>query len=159
MDPVLSKLNQVASQKINQGFSTKGLQGSSPSSFQTKLDTSFTDKLLEKMSEDRLGHASEVKALSADDIQITTKNKEVDGTSAFSPTEKYFSMFKDLNKDMLSLDSVIDVLSNSNVKLSPRELLKIQATVSNFTVFAEGFSKFTDIVQRSIQTIVNTQVQ
>lgn len=155
MDPVIKKLNQIAQRKLSQGSQLTKPGGESP--FRKTLDKSMMDRLLDKMQENYGNKAqNEMTVISAENIHVETRTVEVE--KSFGSTEKYFDMFKEMNKDLLSLDSAIETLTTPGFKMNPRQLLAIQAGIANTTIMAEGFSRFTDAVARGIQTIVQTQV-
>ena len=93
---------------------------------------------------------------SAENIKVQTEGSEIQKTGG--KDSQYFDMFKEMNKDLLSLDSAIETLTTPGLKVNPRQLLALQAGVANTTIMAEGFSRFTDAISRGIQTIVQTQV-
>ncbi len=158
MDPIITKLNQVAQEKIKQVSTPSSTGQSGKPDFNSQFDQTLADKLLEKMQESYGSDAQpELTALSADDIQIEVAGKE-SGEASFSSGEKYFDMFKDMNKDLVSLDAAIETLTTPGLKITPRQMLALQAGIANTTIMAEGFSRFTDAVARGIQTIVQTQV-
>ncbi|MBI2339091.1 MAG: hypothetical protein HYU99_01830 [Deltaproteobacteria bacterium] len=156
MDPIIGKLNRVATEKIK--GASQGKVGAPETSFKQTLDQTMTDKLIEKMRETYAGSApNEMTAVSAENIKVTTAGPEM-GTTNAEGTDQFFQTFKEMNKDLLSLDSALETLTTPGLKLSPQQLLAMQAGIANTTLMAEAFSRFTDSVARGIQTIVQTQV-
>lgn len=160
MDPIISKLNEVIQKRV-QNIPTTGpvpLERDQPSSFQSKFDAKMAERLMDNVRESYgATEQNQMKVLSVEDIHVQTKG-EVQPSRDADFSEKFFSMFKEMNKDLLSLDSAIETLTTPGIKLSPRQLLAMQAGIANTTILAEGFSRFTDSIARGIQTIVNTQL-
>lgn len=160
MDPIVAQLNSVAQQKVGSLPDVKiqpGQNGES-SPFQQTFDSKMTDRMLTRIREDYgMNPANQMKALNAEDIHIETKSTEL-GRKDLEPNQQFFSTFKEMNRDLLSLDSAIETLTTPGLKISPRQLLALQAGVANTTLMAESFSRFTDAMARGIQTIVQTQV-
>lgn len=159
MDPIIAKLNEQAIRRVTESSAGMPVAPSvEPSDFQKTYDNTLAEKLLDKMREsfDTQG-SNTMKVLSADDVRVTTTSREF-AENSISSDEKFFDAFKDLNKDLLSLDSALETLTAPGVSLSPRQLLAFQAGIANTTIMAEGFSRFTDTIARGIQTIVQTQV-
>lgn len=155
MDPVITKLNKLAGEKVGQ-FSPTREAGLDKPYFKKSFDQTMTERLLERIKGD-YGAGNEMTVLSAENIHVKTQSAEVE-TKSFSATEKYFDLFKEMNSDILSLDSAIETLSTPGFKVSPHQLLSLQAGVAQATIMAEAVSRATDTVARGIQTIVNTQV-
>lgn len=162
MDPLTSKLNKQVFEKIKKSsdFSEAPFKQDN-TNFQSTFDDKMATRMLEKLREDSgSSEKTEVTVISADDIKITNANPEFGNISSkpANASDQFFSTFKDLNKDLLSLDSALEALTTPGLKMSPRQLLAMQAGIANTSILAEGFSKFTDAVARGVQTVIQTQV-
>lgn len=156
MDPIIGKLNKIAQEKIR--GTSQGNGGPQESSFKQTFDQTMTDKLIDKMRETYAGSApNEMTAVSAENIKVTV-NGEMDAAQTTGSDQPFFDTFKEMNKDLLSLDSALETLTTPGLKMTPQQLLAMQAGIANTTLMAEAFSRFTDSVARGIQTIVQTQV-
>ncbi len=158
MDAVTAKLNQLAQEQIKNSLKSPEFQGGGNNQIKggSDFDQKLAERLLDKLKEDMSG-AQEVTALSAEDIHVETSGVEF-GENKLATEDRVFDMFKEMNKDLTSLDAAIETITTPGVKMSPRQLLALQAGIANTTIMAEAFSKFTDGVARGIQTIVQTQV-
>src|SRR3989338_3894338 len=161
VDPLISKLNQIAAQTIKSTTPSPDLKPgtlttSTNPSFQTTFDQTLADRMMDKMKEDYGSTQGDMNVVSAENIKVQTEGSEIQKTGG--KDSQYFDMFKEMNKDLLSLDSAIETLTTPGLKVNPRQLLALQAGVANTTIMAEGFSRFTDAISRGIQTIVQTQV-
>lgn len=157
MDPIISKLNEIAQKKVKESSST-GTTGVEGSQFQKKLDSTFAERLLERLQgTDSPSNQTELKALSAQDIHVEVQNVEVAGKES-TPQDKFFGLFEEMNSEVLKLDAAVETLADPGIKLTPRDITMLQITTANSTLLAEGFSRFTESVARGIQTIVQTQV-
>ncbi|EKD42203.1 MAG: hypothetical protein ACD_73C00269G0001 [uncultured bacterium] len=160
MDPLIAKLNQAVLSQIEtpKSFtSAPGFQSGETSNFQATLDNKWTDKLMEKV----MGGGSDqnqMKVLSADNIHVETKTGEMANSQKIGVGDQYFDMFKNINRDMLSVDSAVETLSAPGVKLTPQQLLGLQAGISQVSIYAESFSKLTSTVAQGINSLVQTQV-
>lgn len=156
MDPIASKLGQLAHEKIRSSIQIPDAATGGKPQVQSAFDQTLAERLLEKLKGNDMSGAQDVTALSADDIKVQTVNEMGEGRLATE--DRLFDMFKSMNKDMTSLDSAIETLTTPGVSMSPRQLLSLQAGIANTSIMAEAFSKFTDGVARGMQTIVQTQV-
>ena len=157
MDPIIGKLNKIAQEKIKGASS--GKVGAPDSSFKQTCDQTMTDKLIDKMRESYAGAApNEMTAVSAENIKVAVSGEEMGAGQTTGSDQQFFDPFKEMNKDLLSLDSALETLTTPGLKLTPQQLLAMQAGIANTTLMAEAFSRFTDSVARGIQTIVQTQV-
>lgn len=157
MDPIISKLNQQAIQKMQNNIRPSDPYTQGPSPFQQKFDNTMAERMLEKIREDYGPAQKDMTVLSAENINVTANRPEMGGLPT-SVSDKYYDLFKGMNRDLLSLDSAIETLNTPGVKISPRQLLAFQAGIGSTMIMAEGFSRFTEAVNRGIQTIVQTQV-
>lgn len=158
MDAIVSQLNKVAQEKLKNTSPLPKEGGGASSGVQKTFDQTMSDRMLEKIQNDGIDK-SEVNAISANDIHVETMNPEIAaGGKPASGSEKYFDMFKGMNRDLVSLDAAIETLTTPGVKITPRQMLALQAGIANTSIMAEGFSRFTDAVAKGIQTVVQTQV-
>jgi hypothetical protein len=160
VDPLISKLNQQISDKIKtQTANVPGGNGA-PSKFEQVLNDKRIDD--QKMNLDNLVNepkGSEMNTIAANDIQINTANAETGANgSHFDPKKKFFGVFEDLNSDMISLDSSLEVLSNPDIKLNKRQLLAYQAGIGNMTINSELFSRLAQTVAQNVNTLLQTNV-
>ena len=155
MDPIIAKLNQQVTEKVRN--SSVAPQEGEPSAFQQTLDNSFAERLLDKMKEsfDVTPAQGELNALSADQIHVNTANAEIPTEGS---QEKFFGMFKEMNRDLINLDATLEIMTHPGFKPKAHELIAFQAGIANTQIMAEGFSRFVDAVSRGINTVVNTQV-
>lgn len=159
MEPIVNQLNQIATQKLQKNVQPLT---SEVSPFQNVLDQSLTDRLLETMQGQMSSeNKNEMTVLSAENIHIeTSQSGELSSGMAEGGDglgDKFFNLFKDVNKDMLSLDSAIEALTTPGVKFSPSQILALQAGVSNATIMAEGFTKTIDGFAKATQTVLSVQ--
>lgn len=159
MDPLIAKLNQAVLSQIETPKSftnAPNFQPGETSNFQATLDNKWTDKLMEKVMGG--GDQNQMKVLSADNIHIETKTGEMAKSQKVGMDNQYFDMFKNLNRDMLSIDSAVETLSAPGVKLTPQQLLGLQAGISQVSIYAESFSKLTSTMSQSLNQLIQTQV-
>ena len=157
MDPLIAKLNQaVAAQiEIPKGFANA--PGGEAGGFQSTLDSKMSERLMEKIMGDS-GASQQMNVLSANDVHVETQLNDSIKGNKIEGSNQYFEMFKNVNRDMISMDSAIETLTTPGIKLQPRQLLALQAGVSQASVYAETFSKLTSTLAQNIQTLVQTQV-
>lgn len=166
MDPVMAKLNEAIQQKIGQGAGI-GVSGAQPRQEPLEIgggtfNQTLANKMLEKVQGESLSTSELFSGVSAEGITIRDKNVEAgirSGEFGEEPLgEKFFASFREMNRDLVGLDATIEVLSMDNLKLTFPQALSIQAGMTNAMVYTEAFSRFVDVVGRSIQTITSTQV-
>lgn len=166
MDPVMAKLNEAIQQKVGQGAGI-GASGIQPRPDPVEIggasfNQTMADKMMEKIQGESLSAPGTFSGLSAEGIQIREKGAEAgirSGEFTEEPLgERFFSAFKEMNRDLVGLDSAIEVLSTDNLKLTLPQALSLQAGTTNVMIYTEAFSRFVDVVGRSIQTITSTQV-
>lgn len=156
MDAIMTQLNKQMTEKVRSSVVSPDSQGGATPGV-SKFDQTFNQKILERFSADSPTAKGDVTAISAKDVHVETKTIE-SNLKTTSPKEKGYEMFTSMNRDLVNLDATIDALSAPGVKLSPRQLLAMQAGVANTSMMAETFSRFTDSVARGIQTVIQTQV-
>jgi hypothetical protein len=156
MDPIIAKLNEIAQGKVEKSVKLPDIQNQ-PSAFQNTLDDSLS-KVIETMKGDlSMGSSDKMNVLSADSVHVVTNNPEVSDKKAFASSDKFFDMFKQMNKDMMGLDSAVEVLSTPGMKLQPGDILKLQISMGDTTMKVEAFTRFVDLIGRSVQNLT-TQV-
>lgn len=159
MEPIVNQLNQIATQKLQKNVQPLT---SEASSFQNVLDQSLTDRLLETMQGQMSSeNKNEMTVLSAENIHIETSGSgELSGMVEGEGNglgDKFFNLFKDVNQDLLGMDSAIEALTTPGVKFTPSQILALQAGVSNATIMAEGFTKTIDGFAKALQTTLSIQ--
>lgn len=157
MDPIISKLNQAAAEKILKG-NLPPVSVEETSGFQKTFDKTLADRMLDKMKEGSGVGQQNMTVLSAENIQITTHNPEMSGKQESGVSGEFFDVFKDMNRSLLSMDSTLETLTTPGVKVSPQELLAMQAGVGSTTVMVEMVSRGIDSGARGIQSLVQMQV-
>lgn len=181
MDKLIGELNKKVSDKIGKGQSDNSVQPGTPSKFSDVLteklstpkidstelvaqNTSMTGKseseqMFMKLSEDLKGEEkNELRVISGENIQIQVAPGESMQQTNFDPGQRFMGIFEDLNSDMLSLDSAIEVLADPSTKLTKRQLLAYQAGIGNMTINADLFSRLAQSVSQNLNTLLNTQV-
>lgn len=158
MDALIDKLNESVAKDIasSKDFAqpANGSTGQ-PTAFQSTLDNSMNERMLDKIRENYgTDMPNQMTVLSAENIHIETAN--VEGVKETGAGDQFYGMFKNVNRDLLSLDSTIELLTSPGVKVTPRQMLAMQAGIANTSIMAEGFSKLTDGVSKGIQNIVQT---
>lgn len=166
MDPVMAKLNEAIQQKIGQGAGI-GVSGAQPKPSEIEIggqtfNRTLADKMMEKIQGESISSPELFSGLSAEGITIREKNVEAgirSGEFGEEPLgDRFFSAFREMNRDLVGLDAAIEVLSTDNLKLTLPQALSLQAGTTNVMIYTEAFSRFVDVVGRSIQTITSTQV-
>lgn len=160
-DMIIKKLNQKLAEKITQN--QPGLQESGQTS---KFDQILTNKqnnnvMMEKLAESISGNdvtANQTKTVSADDIQINIRSGDLSAQSTFDGKKVVTDMFSTLNNDMAKMDSMIEVLSSSDTKLSSRQLLAYQASIGTLSINTELFSRLAQSVSQNLNTLLQTNV-
>lgn len=160
MDPLISKLNQQISDKIKNKPIAPGESGGQNVSFEKVLSEKRNET--QALNLDNLVNEpkTDMQVLSADNLHINMANSETGHAAGgqFDPKKKFFGVFEDLNSDMLSLDSSIEVLANPDIKLSKRQLLAYQAGIGNMTINSELFSRLAQTVAQNLNTLLQTNV-
>ncbi len=160
MDPILSKLNDAIqkSGKSPSDLSQSPLQSPEGSPFQNTFDNKIMERMLEKVKGEYGANAqNQMTVLSADNIHVQTNSVEGMPNTP-EGKDKFFDMFKQMNRDLLGLDSAIETLSTPGITLSPRQLLAFQAGIGQVGIMAEGVSKAFGAAIQNIQQILQTQV-
>jgi len=165
MDPITSKLNQLAGQKVNtlkSPLSELPRNSNISSPFQHKLDTHMMEKIVNKIEESygMGGAKNDVKTFSAGDIHVETKTpQEVEASKGtFSLEEKFYSSVGDLNSGFNNVDSMLEMINSPNFKFNQKNLVAIQFTMGQFSMLTEAGSKLLDSAVRGVQTITQTNV-
>lgn len=165
MDPITSKLNQLAGQKVNtlkSPLSELPRNSNITSPFQQKLDTHMMEKVLDKIEESYgLGKSkNDVKTLSAGDIHVETKtSQEVEASKGtFSLEEKFYASVGDLNSGFNNMDSMLEMINSPNFKFDQKNLLATQFAFGKISFALEAGSKMLDSAVRGVQAITQTNV-
>lgn len=179
MDKIVAKLNeklaeQVAKKKPENTLQESGGQSKFSQMLNEKLTQTSTvtdpslnqqitsqkgDDLYAKMSEQLAAEEQqELKVMPAGDIRINISEGDLGTQNKFDAKEKFMGIFEDLNSDMLSLDSAIEVLADPGVKMNKRQLLAYQAGIGNMTINTELFSRLAQSVAQNLNTLLNTNV-
>ena len=167
MDPVMAKLNEAIVQKVGQssGISVSGVQPKPEevSIGRGKFDQTLADKMLERINGETQMSPTASSGLSAEGITIREKGDVEAAIRSGDFTEeplgdRFFSAFKDMNRDLVGLEATVEILANDNIKLTLPQALALQAGSANVMIYTEAFSHFVDVVGRSIQQITSTQV-
>ena len=181
MDKLIGELNKKISDKIGKSGTDNAVQPGTTSKFSDmlteklsapKIDStdltaqnttasgkSPSEQMFIKLSEDMQSEEkNELKVFSGDGIQIKSAPGELVQSSNFDPKERFMGIFEDLNSDMLSLDSAIEVLADPSTKLTKRQLLAYQAGIGNMTINADLFSRLAQSVSQNLNTLLNTQI-
>lgn len=158
MDPIINKLNQAVSQKLQQSTPAAPSPKETSSPFQQTLDQNYTDRIMEKLKEDyAMDPKNSMQVLSADDVHVSNQSAEL-GENQGKSANNIGDLFKGMNRDMVNLDATIETLTTPGVRLSPPQLLALQAGVANTGLMVETFSRFVDSVSSGIKSIVQMQV-
>jgi hypothetical protein len=155
-DPLIQILNKRISSNI--ADNTQPATAKPTQNFSEVLDSKRNEKLFEKLSEQMGGSKNEVKVTNASDIQINRLNTDVENQTNFDPKQKVMDIFASLNDNMTSMDDMIEVLSDPNIKLSRDQLLACQLFSTKASSFAELSSKLLQSVSSTITSLVNTNV-
>lgn len=181
MDKLIGELNKKISDKIGKSGGENSITQGTPTKFseilseklsQPKIENtelqaqntstsgkSPSEELFMKLSEDIAGEQkNDLQVISGDGIKITVAPGEGTQQSNFDMRDRFFGIFEDLNSDMLSLDSAIEVLADPSTKLTKRQLLAYQAGIGNMSINAELFSRLAQSVSQNLNTILNTQI-
>ncbi|MCP5463559.1 MAG: hypothetical protein H7A33_00880 [Deltaproteobacteria bacterium] len=161
-DPIIKKLNMRLAQKVSNlkpGGLNPGQTGakSFDDVLKTKQDNSFLEKLSSSVT-DKSPALNQINAIPADDIQINISEGELAGRVPGSSKEWVQNLFTQVNSDVLKMDSIIEVLSSSNTKVSRRQLLAYQASIGTLTINTEMFSKLAQSVSQNLNTVLQQQV-
>ncbi len=130
----------------------------------SKFDQVLTNKLdstqmLKKMSDAIGGESitkSNMNSISASDIKINVQQGEFGKERTFDGKKAVSDLFSTLNNDSLKMDSVIEVLSSSDTKLTRRQLLAYQYTMSNISLTTEMCSKMASSLSQNLNTLLQT---
>lgn len=181
MDKLIGELNKKISDKAGKGGTDNAVQTGTPSKFSDimteklnapKLDSTDlmsqntttagktqSDELFIKLSEEMKSEdKNEMNVVRGDGIKLQMTDGGSSQTSNFDVKQRVFGVFEDLNSDMLSLDSAIEVLADPSTKLTKRQLLAYQAGIGNMSINAELFSRLAQSVSQNLNTLLNTQI-
>lgn len=133
-NPVVSKFDEVLSSK-------------------TQNQNNTLEQLAKSISSDNL--SNQPQTISADDIKINVKDAELSTAEngTFDAKKAVTNIFSTINNDSLKMDSIIEVLSSDNTKLSHRQLLAYQASIGTMTVNVEMFAKIATQFSQDFNTL------
>lgn len=158
MDPLISALNQQVTNKIS-GNQIASNPAPGATQFADVLKTKQSDVVMDKLMDNIIGGSgSEPKVASAESIQINRLDHDVEHTTNFSPKQKIGELFANINQDMGNMDSLIEVLSDPNSKLSRQELLGCEFFMHKATMTIEMGSKGLQMLSQNLNTVLNTNV-
>lgn len=163
-DPIIKQLNNRLAEKIANvkpaGTDQMGGMGG-VSKFDMilnqKQETSSMEKLGQVVNNEDF-KKSDMEVLSAEDIKINIANSEFGQTTNFSGKNAVSELFSTINNDTLKMDSIVEVLSSSETKLSRRQLLAYQASIGTLTINTELFSKLAQSLSQNINTVLQTNM-
>lgn len=159
MDKLTKILNQRVAEKVARATQPTPDQMVPKKDFAEVLESKQNaPQVLDGLLNDIKGKADDFQVQSGADIKVSFNNFDVEKSSDFDPKKKVADIFGSLNEDMLSMDSTIEVLADSNVKLSRRQLLAYQAGIGQMTINTELFSKMAQSISQNLNTILNTNV-
>lgn len=155
MDPIISKLNQIATTKVG---ATPGEKVGPPTEKTpaVSFDQTLSEKLMESISKS-LDSKPAMTVAPADSIHVKDMNAEV-ASSQFEPQDKFFDLFKEMDNRLNGLDATIEMLATPGIKIESSTLLGLQMKMVDINMGAEVFSKFVDGITKGIQTVVQSQV-
>jgi hypothetical protein len=162
-DPIIKALNQRLATKIA-NVKPQGTMGpggpDALSKFDHVLQKKQDDMMMQKLSDSIIDKPSDNKmqALSADDIKIEINEGEFGSTTNFDGKKAMSDLFTNINNDVLKMDSIIEVLSSDNTRLSRRQLLAYQASIGTLTINTDLFSKLAQSISQNLNTILQTNL-
>ena len=160
-DIVIKNLNSRISQSVSGAGIGAGAPAQTGQSFQQILSGKSNDKLIEKLTEmtnsEKLG-SQNLTALSGDNITIKNSAASESAGGAANPKKTVSDLFSTINNDSLKMDSIIEVLSSDQTKLSKKQLLAYQASIATLSLNTEMFSKLASSLSQNINTLLQTNM-
>lgn len=163
-DVIIKQLNQRISTTIgNNQPATPGGAGGALSKFDQVLTGKLDNKeLLQKMSgaigADENVTKSNMNSIAASDIKINIQSGEFSKQTTFDGKKAVSDLFSTINSDSLKMDSIIEVLSASDTKLTRRQLLAYQYTLGNISLTTEMCSKLASSLSTNLSTLLQTNM-
>lgn len=159
-DIIIKKLNEKLATKVSGNLppaAETGQQSKFDQVLTNKQNTAVFEKLAESIAGDNI-QADQIKTQSAADIQINIQGGEFANQSTFDGKQTIANLFSTINSDMVKMDSMIEVLSSPDTKLSRRQLLAYQASIGTLTINTELFSRLAQAVSQNLNTLLQTNV-
>lgn len=157
MEQVVQNLNNIAKTKVTS--SARPIEGPEvgQSSFASVLKTKQSDAVLEQIK-DRLGmnKAEEIKALSADDIQIKVANPEK-GEAVQSPSDLLEYSLKKVDQSVKDMKFSMDYIKTKS-HIRPVDLLRVQEKLAEGTLQVSLAAKLVEFGARGINEFKQMQV-
>jgi len=154
-DSIIKDLNkQLAGKVANIKPAGNNLPSGGVSSFDAVLKNKRQGAIFEKIEQTFLEDSSKDKmqVLNAEDIKIDINEAEFGSETNFDGKKAVMDMFSTINDDSLKMDSIIEVLSSDDVKLSRRQILAYQASIGTLTVNTDLVSKLAQSVSQNLMT-------
>ncbi|MBF0104876.1 MAG: hypothetical protein HQM16_06070 [Deltaproteobacteria bacterium] len=163
-DMIIKNLNSRFAEKISNtrpAVTPQGDFGGGVSKFDQVLSEKRDNKLLDKLSAtiiDEQATGNKMEVFKADDIKINIQEGEFAQTTTFDGKDIVSNLFSTINNDTSKMDSIIEVLSASDTKLSRRQLLAYQASIGTLTINTDMFSKLAQTLSQNINTVLQTNM-
>ena len=158
MEPIISKLNTLTQKKISNFSGFVEAPAQKKSLLGKTFNQTLNDKIYQK-AEQMLGFQgkNEMTVLPGNQIKIERK-QNLEANKVQAPIQEGVSdMFSSLNKDLNSMDSLVETLSmSSNIKT--QDILRIQIVAAKTGIIAEVASKVADKGSQTLQTLMQTQI-
>lgn len=161
-DPLIKHLNKRLADTINRvnPANQENLPGS-VSQFDQVLSQKQNMAVYEKLAETIMGDQpvrNQMQVLDAKNIDVEFSAGEFARSSTFEGKKALFDLFATINNDALKMDSIVEVLSSDNIKLSRRQLLAYQASIGSLTINTELFSRLAQSISQNINTVLQTNM-
>ncbi|OVE82462.1 hypothetical protein BVY03_00930 [bacterium K02(2017)] len=161
-DAIIKKLNSRLAEKISNTVPlNRNNENSGASKFDKVLNQKQNDLKADKLTESLINNNAndtKMEVFSAKDIQINIEQGEFAGQGTYEDKNAVSEIFSTINNDALKMDSIIEVLSSSNTRLSRRQLLAYQASIGSLTINTEMFSKLAQSLSQNINTLLQTNM-
>lgn len=162
-DVIVKQLNSRLANKIANTRPAAGVHGDfgGASKFDQVLNKKRDNSMMQKFSTTLVDNHIEdnnMEVFSADNIKINIQEGEFSNKTAFDGKNAVSELFSTINNDALKMDSIIEVLSSTETKLSRRQLLAYQASIGSLTINTEMFSKLAQSLSQNINTILQTNM-
>ncbi len=161
-DPIIKALNERLATKIANVKPAGTMPGGADaiSKFDQVLQKKQQNLMLDKLAEvvNDKPTDSKMQVLSADDIKLSVNEGEFGATSNFDGKKALSNLFTHINDDALKMDSIIEVLSADETRLSRRQLLAYQASIGTLTINTDLFSKLAQSISQNLNTLLQTNL-
>ena len=155
VDKIIKDLNQEVANKLAKlRPAENSLYSGQVSPFEDILNDRRQKLIFDKMEQTLLHDnvQDKMRVMAADDIHIDIKDEEFGAQGTFDGKKALVDMFATINDDSLKMDSIIEVLSSEDVKLSRRQLLAYQASIGTLTINVDLVSKLAQSVSQNLMT-------